>query len=457
MSGPSDVVNHQPELQALVSSLFDSPEFSDVQLEVNGSQSFQAHRLLLVTQSSVFRTMLSSPHWNSSKQDMVSLVEDEQCVPHFAGFLRYFYTGTVELDVDSAMPVCVLADKYDMAALRECCQEFMVRNVASPAAFNQAVPWRRYSALAGLAQLREACDEFLARNVDTAARSPGWASMEEEQLCALLQRSDLVTESEAALLAAAAAWLRPRPERAAHVLRHIRLPMIHPDELYQYQALTPGGDDEVHAYIQRGSLISYQANSVSVELLGRNNDLTSAPFAMRLYKSQSAGSSWEMGNYTAQPAGEHGLKFTSVCLQARCKWRIRFYPRGQMVPRISTLGLYRAQSTYREEVFVNETSLGWTVDCGMGLPHHRHRLNVLLHIFQNGEWFVSDIKAFDSIPGSENGVRDLIPEPERQQYTATNSMRLHFVGQTIWTNPTPEPEEEKSEDVPVFLVSGLPL
>uniref|UniRef100_W5N905 BTB domain-containing protein n=1 Tax=Lepisosteus oculatus TaxID=7918 RepID=W5N905_LEPOC len=235
VSEPDQLVDHQQQLIGLFPGLFDSEEFSDLLLVVNSSLQIHTHRLLLVTQSSIFRTMLCSQHWPEAQQSTVHLTEDDQCLPHFQDFLRYFYTGTINITTASALPVCMLADKYHVTSLKKSCEGFMSENVGTPRMYNRAISWRKYGRLADRPELREACDKFIAWNMDTVISSPDWTSIDADDLHHLLKRSDLVVANEVSLLKAAVDWLTDHPEQTNDVLQNIRFPVMKPSELYQYQ------------------------------------------------------------------------------------------------------------------------------------------------------------------------------------------------------------------------------
>ncbi|KAK1158387.1 BTB/POZ domain-containing protein 17-like isoform X1, partial [Acipenser oxyrinchus oxyrinchus] len=269
-SGPSKTLNHQQQVIEILSNLYNKAEFSDVEIVVNGSLRVNAHKLLLISQSSVFSTMLSSERWADSKQKTINLVEDDQCLPHFEDFLKYFYTGSITIDTRNAFPVHCLADKYHVSNLKQSCEQFMLKNVAAPGEFNRAISWRKYSKLANLKKLEEDCDKFIAWNMNTIIQSPDWSTIDREHLLALLQRSDLVVESELSLLEAVVIWLGHQPTRIEEVLQHIRYPLIPPEEFFKFQA-SGSMDQAVCSFIFAKGVIAYQANSVSVETLKQSH------------------------------------------------------------------------------------------------------------------------------------------------------------------------------------------
>ena len=98
--------------------LFNSEYFSDVKLRV-GDNSFYGHKFILASASKVFEAMFgnSSP-WEESRQQEIRLVEEEACQAVFYDFLRYFYAASIDMSTDKALPLLLLADKYNVQSLR---------------------------------------------------------------------------------------------------------------------------------------------------------------------------------------------------------------------------------------------------------------------------------------------------------------------------------------------------
>lgn len=447
-SGPSETLNHQQQVIEILSNLYNKAEFSDVEIVVNGSLRVNAHKLLLISQSTVFSTMLSSERWADSKQKTINLVEDDQCLPHFEDFLKYFYTGSITIDTRNAFPVHCLADKYHVSNLKQSCEQFMLKNVAAPGEFNRAISWRKYSKLANLKKLEEDCDKFIAWNMNTIIQSPDWSTIDREHLLALLQRSDLVVESELSLLEAVVNWLGHQPTRIEEVLQYIRYPLIPPEEFFKFQA-SGTMDQAVCSFILAKGIIAYQANSVSVETLKQSHDITSPAFSMRLYTSKDYGSPLEIQNYMYMEKIQHQMSFTSKMFQAQSTWSITFYPKGERIT-VKTqipnqhanyrhfgyqVQNYQHEMEYQEQVVKddNNTAFQCTVDnCTPSQSNHEHRLTVLLMKPNNDGWFVSDIRSINVLHSVEARIHDLIPESEREDYVRNNTMKLHLIGSTVW-------------------------
>ena len=56
-------LNAFEEYSKLYEEYFNSENFSDLILNVNGTQNYHAHKMILVMTSEVFKTMLCDPNW----------------------------------------------------------------------------------------------------------------------------------------------------------------------------------------------------------------------------------------------------------------------------------------------------------------------------------------------------------------------------------------------------------
>ena len=61
--------------------------------------------------------MLMHQHWNESKVDRVVLTEPVGCTDVFEDFLKYLYTGEVNLDIGTVMHILQLSDKYNVKVM----------------------------------------------------------------------------------------------------------------------------------------------------------------------------------------------------------------------------------------------------------------------------------------------------------------------------------------------------
>ena len=84
---------------------------SDVTLVV-GNTDYTSHRLILCDSSDVFQVMLMNPSWTESQESRIVLQESPSCEAVFEEFLKFLYTGRIQFDFATVIPLVTLADKY---------------------------------------------------------------------------------------------------------------------------------------------------------------------------------------------------------------------------------------------------------------------------------------------------------------------------------------------------------
>ncbi|XP_067882664.1 BTB/POZ domain-containing protein 17-like [Heterodontus francisci] len=450
-SETSETLVHQTHVMAALSSLFGSEELSDVRLTVNREAPRPAHRFVLALGSDVFRAMLLGERWADARRETVELTEEEGAAACFEDFLRYFYTGRITVSVDNVFAVHGLAEKYNVGPLRRSCEQFLLDNVAAAGALDLALAWHRYARFVGFGRLEEACDTFVAWNMDAVIRSADWLSLEEEQLAALLRRSDLVVESEFALCQAVLRWLAPRPEAGPALLAHLRYPMMSTEELATLRAhpLVPRGLlDELLAQ----SLGLHQDSCLTKEAVGQLHGAASCPLRMRLYTAKSCGSPWQLDFFSSMTKTVVCKEFATTNFRVQSKWFVTFHPKGERLVvqeerpvrgsvrlpspagakrRCTCPGLY-------ERVLKDNNRAAF--NCKIIRCHsssratHEHQIAVLFYRYLGSRWLVCDLKTFAIPHWQDVKIDDLLPAAERGKYVSkiNDTMSLHFIGQTNW-------------------------
>lgn len=59
----------------------------------------------------------------------IELVEDRICAKVFPAFLRFLYCNHVILNQENALPVLILADKYNVPNLRKVCLNYAIGHI----------------------------------------------------------------------------------------------------------------------------------------------------------------------------------------------------------------------------------------------------------------------------------------------------------------------------------------
>lgn len=113
-------------LQSKFETYFESGEFSDFTIKLR-EREFKVHKFILVPQSSLFRRMFSNDFVNPAEmfKDVKSFGEET-----FESFLRFFYTGHVDLDCNG-MDMYELASDFDVPELKKICIKTILRKLQS--------------------------------------------------------------------------------------------------------------------------------------------------------------------------------------------------------------------------------------------------------------------------------------------------------------------------------------
>ena len=163
---------------------------------ISGKQELAAHRLILCASSEVFQIMLMSNNWTESSEKKIVLKESPACEAVFEVFLKYLYTGRIQVDYANVIPILQLADKYNVKDLLRVGLDFMSRNVPLAGKKNQVVSWYQFTTNCGYKDVSKLCLNFIKWNFDLVSESIDWPHLELDSLMSVLSSSDLVTVQE---------------------------------------------------------------------------------------------------------------------------------------------------------------------------------------------------------------------------------------------------------------------
>ncbi|XP_059152446.1 BTB/POZ domain-containing protein 17-like [Physella acuta] len=330
--------------------LFNSSSFSDVHLRV-GEQSFYAHRFILASASKVFEAMFGdSSAWEESRQQDIRLVEEEACQAVFYDFLRYFYSASINMTTDKALPLLLLADKYNVQSLRNACVDYMMKHIEELPDKNKTLTWYHYSKLTGPEKLRDTCKNFIVSNFSVILDAPDWVEMEREELVDFIGMSELCVESEKKLWEKVEQWLMAdnnmefRKDNVETIVPWLRFCKMTPTELLTIESspLMPQFSDilkeKLAAAYRFHSLASNGIFLPSEQVPYRN--YTSPMYGMRFL--------FELKSYANIPKIESRVCLSCQvpylpCLEPENKkvthnaqFQVNFYPKGHF----STISLY---------------------------------------------------------------------------------------------------------------------
>ncbi|XP_072020288.1 actin-binding protein IPP-like [Amphiura filiformis] len=103
--------------------IFNDETTSDISVMV-GSSRYHLHRVILAASSEYFHRMFYGGEWEESTKNEIVLHETPDLEGVFDTFIRYFYTGVVNMCPETVPHLLMLADKYD-AKVKCNCLEYM--------------------------------------------------------------------------------------------------------------------------------------------------------------------------------------------------------------------------------------------------------------------------------------------------------------------------------------------
>ena len=140
--------------------------------------------------------MLMSNNWTESSEKKIVLKESPACEAVFEVFLKYLYTGKIQVDYANVIPILQLADKYNVKDLLRVGLDFMSRNVPLAGKKNQVASWYQFTTNCGYKDVSKLCLNFIKWNFDLVSESIDWPNLELDSLMSVLASSDLVTVQE---------------------------------------------------------------------------------------------------------------------------------------------------------------------------------------------------------------------------------------------------------------------
>ncbi|XP_055332514.1 BTB/POZ domain-containing protein 6-B-like [Paramacrobiotus metropolitanus] len=247
-----------------------SGDLSDVNFTVGRqfgqTKNFAAHKFVLATRSSVFRTMF---YGSLPEQCQAALDIPDICPEGFANLLSFMYADTVkDLTRDNAFATICCADKYDLPQLVKCCTDLVLSQLNPEnclATLEEAVQWHTD----GIAQK---CLEMVDAKSYRVLHSEHFCSLSQHVLRIILQRSTLMVEENVVFLAveswAIAACARNDMDPSGANQRQmlgdefflVRFPLLSPS---QFSDATKGG---LLTEAEISSLIMYQNATVKPSL-----------------------------------------------------------------------------------------------------------------------------------------------------------------------------------------------
>ncbi len=165
----------EDKLRESINDLFLEQCFTDVSIEV-GEKKFKAHKVILASQSDVFRRMFET----DMKEKNECLVRIQDISPEvMEDLLSYFYTGLPKNSATLARELLVAANKYNVSRLQIMCENELMMNLTSENVTPTLILADKLQQT-GNSLLKKECIKFIRNNAKSVMKSTTWNQCEDE-------------------------------------------------------------------------------------------------------------------------------------------------------------------------------------------------------------------------------------------------------------------------------------
>ncbi len=165
----------EDKLRESINNLFLEQCFTDVSIEV-GEKKFKAHKVILASQSDVFRRMFET----DMKEKNECLVRIQDISPEvMEDLLSYFYTGSPKNSATLARELLVAANKYNVSRLQIMCENALMMNLTSKNVTPTLILADKLQQT-GNSFLKKECIKFIRNNAKSVMKSTTWNQCEDE-------------------------------------------------------------------------------------------------------------------------------------------------------------------------------------------------------------------------------------------------------------------------------------
>lgn len=254
------------------------------------------------------------------------------------------YTCHLVLNHDNALPILVLADKYNVSDLSCVCVQFSRLFVIPKLQLKDVFHvWFQYATRCRHRLLISACVSALSERMDditlSAEWEAEWVNLEKEQLVEFLKSSELTVKNEWELWLAVQRWLQaPSFPHRMHdleailgaLLPHIRFAMMSAEQLYEleHHALAEQFPGKFQPYVNQ----AYKYLSLPLGARSTAREFNGPSFLLRNYSEVRWDKRLVVTNYrSCTRCSEVGLRFaTRACSfpPQTWDWELKVYPKG---------------------------------------------------------------------------------------------------------------------------------
>ena len=201
-----------------------SQTFCDVYLVVDNCR-LPAHKVVLAASSPVFKASFTS-ELTGGDEFKVHLPEFIPETKIIEELLNYVYTGEVDISIENADELLVIADYFDVPSLKETCAEFLMINLKPSNCLAIQVFAERYRHQ----ELHEAATEYICNHLGDIWKTEDFLSSDFEDVKALIcgERLEIKTQrGEEEVFDGIRTWVKREAETRDHhfaeLFSHLRL------------------------------------------------------------------------------------------------------------------------------------------------------------------------------------------------------------------------------------------
>lgn len=268
-------------------------------------------------------------------------MEDSICVSMFPRFLTFLYSCHIRLNMESTLPVLVLADKYNVKDLQEVCINFACSCIIPKLQLKDVFHvWFQYATKCYHQRLIRSCVTALSEKMDDIIGSVEWdrewGHLDKDQLIEFLKSSSLSVKDEFELWNATVKWLNSshHPKRPSQYLKivveHIRFPMMTPEQLIEIESsdIVMKNKDLFQKYF----MVAYKFHALPLTQRALVKEFHGPSFLLRNYTDLRWDKRFVVPMYSALPKGsEVSFRFTtrsSTFPPQTWEWELKVYPKG---------------------------------------------------------------------------------------------------------------------------------
>jgi len=187
-------------------SLFNNSELSDITFILKNNEKLFAHRNILITRSSYFRSLFL----NGMKESYQKEIEVKAWDPSiFIAIIRFIYTDqvlfTAETVVESIWGLFTASRYYGLERLQKLCQQFLINEKLSLETV--CLLWNTASEL-DAKEVQETCTNYFLQHFENIMHTEGFISLHRDLFLAALRSSELMVSDPDKVSQAVLHWGR---------------------------------------------------------------------------------------------------------------------------------------------------------------------------------------------------------------------------------------------------------